>query len=344
MVHQSDLGIYVGVDTHRDTHHVAVLDAVGRELADRQFPTSQAGYRGLIDWVEAFGQVQIAAVEGTSSYGAGLKQAMRVSGWTVRETTPGDKADRRRRGKTDTADAFTAARAALSGRASAEPKNGDGPAEMARILQVNRQLLVSQQTQMMNQIKGLLVTAPAPLRDQLRGMSNLMLARRLATMVAGTDTDPVTAVTMQVLSHSADRWLELREHTTLLAKQIASLLTQHAPTLMAIQGVGPDVAARLLAAVGDNPERIRSESALAHLFGVAPIPASSGNTHRYRLDRGGNRSANCAVHRIALVRMAHDPHTRAYVTKCLARGKTKKDAIRLLKRAIIRELYPALTQ
>lgn len=344
MDQESNSGIFVGVDTHRDLHHVGVLDQAGQEVADRAFAATQAGYGELIVWVESLGRVQIAAVEGTSSYGAGLTRALRARGWVIRETTPGDKADRRRRGKTDRSDAFTAARAAMSGRAAAEPKNGDGPAEVVRILQVNRQLLVSQQTQLMNQIKGLLVTAPTPLRDELRGLTPLKLIRHLASLEANDSDGSLTAVTIQVLAQNACRWLELRDQTTMLTRQTRRLLNQHAPALMTIHGVGPDVGARLLAAVGDNPSRIRNEASMAHLFGVAPIPASSGLTHRHRIDRAGNRSANCALYRIALVRMSRDQRTRDYVNKCLARGKTNKDAIRLLKRAIIRELYPVLTQ
>jgi hypothetical protein len=341
---ESRIDIYVGIDTHADTHHVGVLDEFGREIADRAFAATTTGYRQLIDWVGSLGDVQIAAVEGTSSYGAGLTRALLADGWPVRETTPGDKADRRLRGKTDAADAFTAARAALSGRASAAPKTGTGPAEILRVLQVNRQMLVCQQTQIMNQIKALLVTAPAELREHLRGLTRLQLARQLLTLQPSDAHDPITAVTIEVLADNAARWLDLRQHNAALAKQIRTLVQHHAPDLIAITGVGPDVAARLLAAVGDNPSRIGSEAAMAHLFGVAPIPASSGQTNRHRLDRGGNRSANCAVYRIALVRMAHDPRTRDYITRCTERGKTKKDAIRLLKRAIVRELYPALTQ
>lgn len=343
MLQPASSGIYVGVDTHAETHHVAVLDEFARPLADRKFPATQAGYDRLVDWAESFGQVQIAAVEGTNSYGAGLKRVLLAAGWQVRETTPGDKADRRLRGKTDAADAFTAARAALSGRASAWAKSGDGPAELVRILQVNRTMLVGQQTQLINQIKSLLITAPEELRDQLRGLTNVRMAQHLAQTRPPTDRS-LTTLTIEVLADNARRWLDLRERARALAKQTQTLLVEHAPDLIAIHDVGPDVAARLLAAVGDNGDRIRSEAALAHLFGVAPIPASSGRTNRHRIDRGGNRSANCAVHRIALVRMAHDPRTRDYVTRCLARGKTKKDAIRLLKRAIIRELYPALTK
>lgn len=336
--------VWVGVDTHRDRHHVAVLDSVGRELGDRSFAATAAGYAQLQQWVTNFGPVACAAIEGTGSYGAGLCRALTSAGWQVRDTVPGDKADRRRRGKTDTTDAYTAARAALSGQATAIPKSANHTAEAIRVLHVHRRMLVDQQTQLMNQLKSFLVTAPAPLREQFTGLTQVQLARTLAGRHPAATDDQVTTITLQVLADTATRWLDHRAQAAALATQLHTLLQAAAPALMAMHGVGPDVAARLLAAVGDNPTRIRSEAAMAHLFGIAPIEASSGNRHTHRLDRGGNRSANCAVHRIALVRMSRDPRTRDYITRCTHRGKTKRDAIRLLKRAIIRELYPALTQ
>ncbi|WP_460854193.1 IS110 family transposase, partial [Nocardioides montaniterrae] len=154
MSDRSRTGIYVGVDTHLLVHHVAAIDQAGRPVDDRAFPADAAGYNAVVAWAEALGTVRVAAVEGTNSYGAGLKRVLHAAGWRLQETTPGDKVDRRLNGKSDAADAYTAARAALSGRASAIPKRDDGTAEIVRILQVNRQMLVTQQTQTINQIKA----------------------------------------------------------------------------------------------------------------------------------------------------------------------------------------------
>jgi transposase len=332
--------VFVGVDTHRDTHHAAVIDYLGRELADRSFSATPVGYQQLAAWVTQFGPVERAAIEGTSSYGAALTRFLQDQGWQVVETSPGDKVDRRRRGKTDAADAFTAARAALTGRAAAVPKTTTGPVEAIRLLRETRRLLVREQTQTMNQIRAFQVTAPGQLREQLRRPTAFRLVQAILEHPAGGDL--VTGTLIEVLQIQARRWIELREQSRLLAKRLQALLEEAAPELLARPGIGPDTAATLLVAAGQNTHRIGSEAALAHLFGIAPVPASSGKTSRHRLDRGGNREGNAAIHRIALVRMRHDPRTADYIGRTMARGKTKREAIRLLKRHLVREIHPVL--
>jgi transposase len=333
--------VFAGVDTHADFHHAAIIDDLGRELADRRFPATMAGFTQLIEFLTGAGEVVRIAVEGTNSYGAGLTRRLLEHGFTVLETTPGDKADRRLRGKTDAADAYTAARAAASGRASATPKDSTGDVEAIRVLQVTRRLAVRQQTQLMNQIKALLVTAPIGVRERFAHRSRLQLARALAaTRLVGADS--VQEALLSALKIDARRWLELRQTQTQLTSQIRALVQRTASELIEVPGVGPDTAAALLIATGQNAHRVTSEAALARLFGIAPIQASSGRTLRHRLDRGGNRQGNAAVHRIALVRLAHEPRTKDYLTRCLSRGKTKREAMRLLKRHLVRELYPVL--
>jgi transposase len=341
MMTNADLDVFGGIDTHADFHHAAVIDRTGRQLADRRFPATGAGFAELIRFLQAAGEVITVAVEGTNSYGAGLTRALLEHGFTVVETTPGDKSDRRLRGKTDSADAYTAARAAASGRATAVPKRSTGEVEAIRVLHVTRRLTVRQQTQLMNQIRGLLVTAPTELRERFRQPSQLQLTRALAaTRLVGAD--PVSLALLTALKLNARRWLELRDTAADLTRHIRTLIQQTAPALTEVPGVGPDTAAALLIATGQNTTRVRSEAALAHLFGIAPVPASSGRTTRHRLDRGGNRQGNAAIHRVALVRLAHDPATRDYLTRCITRGKTKSEALRLLKRHLVRELYPVL--
>ena len=341
MIANTDLGVFVGVDTHADFHHAAVIDSLGRELGDLRFPATTAGFAQLVEFVNTAGVVLGAAVEGTNSYGAGLARVLLEQGWSVLETTPGDKAERRLRGKTDAADAYVAARAAASGRASAIPKDSTGAVEAIRILQVTRRLTVRQQTQLMNQIKGLLVTAPAGLRERFQHRSRLQLARSLATTRA-TGKEEVETVLLVALKLTARRWIELRDTAKQLTTQINTLVDRVAPTLVQVPGIGPDTAAGLLIAAGQNTTRVRSEAALAHLFGIAPIQASSGHTTRHRLDRGGNRQGNAAIHRVALVRLSHDTETKDYIARCIGRGKTKREAMRLLKRHIVREIYPIL--
>ena len=333
--------VFAGVDTHRDRHHAAVIDGLGRELGHQAFPATPEGYQQLADWVEQFGHPERTAVEGTASYGAALTRALQERGWLVRETSPGDKSDRRRRGKTDAADAFTAARAAASGRASAVPKDSTGPVEAIRVLRESRRLIVRQQTQTMNQIRSFLVTAPAELRERLRHSTAFRLAQALSQLEV-PDADVVTRALSRVLAANARRWLELRGQARELNNELQALLEQIAQPLLEIPAVGPDTAAALLIAAGQNSDRIRTEAAMAHLFGISPVPASSGNTSRMRCDRGGNRDGNAAIHRIALGRLRRDPRTVDYLNRTLARGKTKKAAIRLLKRHLVREIHPVL--
>ena len=147
---------------------------------------------------------------------------------------------------------------------------------------------------------------------------------------------------MSTLRELGRRALFLREQKMRLNAQMRPLIREVAPSLLEVHGVGFDVAAKLLIAAGDNPHRIRSEAAWAHLCGVAPIPASSGKVQRHRLNRGGNRQANSALYRIVLVRMASDDRTKAYVAKRTADGKTIGEIIRILKRYVAREIYPHL--
>lgn len=331
--------VFVGIDTHASTHHVAVLDSRGRELADRAFAVNAAGYQEVVGFINGLGQPARIAVEGTASYGAGLTRVLVAVGWPVVETTPQDRAERRRVGKTDRNDAIMAARAALSGRAQAIPKDTTGITEAIRVLHVLRRGIVRQQTQTMNQIRQLLITAPTDVRDMVPVGTQLQLARALQQITATADSSRITAILIPALAAAAARWIALRTEAQHLQHQLTELLHHAAPRLMALDGIGSDTAARILIAIGDNRTRIKSEAALAHLFGIAPIPASSGRSTRHRLDRGGNRQGNAAIHRIALVRLAHRQDTREYITRCTARGKTHREAIRLLKRHLVREIY-----
>jgi hypothetical protein len=250
-----------------------------------------------------------------------------------------DRQDRRRRGKSDRFDAYSAARAVLSGRATTVVKDRAGEVEAARLLRTTRQLLVKQRTETINQLHSILVTAPEPVRAKVTGVTGKRLARACLRLRDRATDDLVTATVKDMLRSLGRRYLHLDEETTRIKRALTEVVTAYAPELVAVRGVGPDVAATLLAAAGQNTNRIHSEAALAHLAGAAPIPASSGKTTRHRLNRGGNRQANAALHRIALVRIRSHQPTRDYVAKCLARGKSKQDAIRLLKRYIAREIY-----
>ena len=332
-----------GVDTHGLTHHAAVIDPLGRHLADREFPATVRGYRDLLDWMRSHGELTAVGVEGTGAYGAELARVLTAAGVTVVDVDRPDRKVRRLRGKSDPIDAYAAATAVASGRATGVPKSRDGVVEAMRVLRVARRSAVKARTQTMNQVRGLLVSAPAVLREQVAGLSRTALIRTLTRLRPGSDLSTPTAATKAVLRRLARRHQALDEEITELDTEIGPLVRQAAPELLALFGVGPETAGQLLASAGDNPERMRSEGAFAQLAGVAPIPASSGRTHRHRLNRGGDRAANNALHTIVLVRMRYDERTRAYVTRRTKEGLSKKDITRCLKRFVAREVYRALT-
>ncbi|MEO6309106.1 MAG: IS110 family transposase [Leifsonia sp.] len=334
--------IILGVDTHKHFHHGAVVTVLGEKVADRRFDATPAGYEQLIGWTLSFGTVLRAGVEGTGSYGAGLTGRLRRHGIDVIDVIAPDKQERRLHGKTDQLDAYSAARAVLSQRARTIPKTRDGDVEALRVLQTTRRLLVKQRTGTMNQIKGLLVSAPEALRVRLTGLTGKKLALACQKLRDRRTDDTVTTATVDMLRSLGRRYLESKTEADRIEKTMKGLVESYAPELLELHGIGPDVAAALLVVTGENVDRLTSESALAHLAGTAPIPASSGKTNRYRLNRGGNRHGNAAFHRIVLVRMKTHQPTRDYVAKTLARGKTKRDAMRLLKRYLAREIYPIL--
>jgi len=335
-------GVVCGIDTHADLHVAAVVDSTGRILAIAQFEAVKAGYARLAARLFGFGPVSAAGVEGTSSYGKGLASHLRGEGIDVVEVIRPNRQRRRLNGKSDPADAVAAARAVLSGEASAVPKTGDGPVEAIRALSIVRSSAIKARTQAANQIRDLIRTGPDHLRDRLHILTtsqrvdvcaHLRITDRLTTADRGTRT---------ALRMLARRHQTLTKEITELTRQLDELVTGTAPTLCALKGVGPDVAAKLLIAAGDNPHRLHNEAAFAALCGVSPLDASSGKHQRHRLNRGGNRQANNALWTITLVRMSSDPRTRAYVERRTKEGLTKTEIVRCLKRYIARETHHAI--
>jgi transposase len=331
--------VFGGVDSHADTLHVAVISDNGGHLADAEFTTTTAGYAAALAFLNAHGRVIVIGVEGTSSYGAGFTRAAHAHGQQVVEVNRPDRAERRRVGKSDPIDAYAAARAALSGRASSAPK--DDTVAGIRALHNAARSAVKARTAALNQIGQLLITAPESIRAKfgpLKGADRTDALARLRP--AG---DPVHVAVLTALKSLARRAKELTCEHESLTRAIDAEVTAHNPGLRAAYGVGPDTAAQLLVTAGGNPERMRTEASFAALCGAAPVPASSGRTNRHRLSRGGDRAANAALYRIAPVRMSSDARTRAYVAQQTTSGRTKKEIIRLLKRAIAREMFRCLT-
>ncbi len=333
--------VVVGVDTHRDFHVAVVIDARGALLGSRTFPSTGAGYVGLVEWVRTFGGVDRAGVECTGSYGSALARHLTAESIAVIEVNRTDRSTRRRRGKSDTVDAEAAARAVLGGYAQARAKSADGRVEMLRTFKLAKDSAVKSRTQAINQLKAVLVTAPPDLRESLTGLGTTRLVQRCARLVPGPERG-VLAAAKHTLRSLARRIQQLTVEIDDLQSQIRSVVTEHRPELLDSYGLGPDTAATLLITVGDNPDRIHSEASFASLCGIAPVEASSGNTSRRRLSRGGDRRANTALYFIALSRMRWDPRTKSYLQRRISEGKTRREALRCVKRYIARELYPLL--
>jgi transposase len=330
-----------GVDTHADMHVAAALDPIGGLLGVAEFPATPAGYTGLLGWLGGFGTVHLVGVEGTGSYGAGLARHIAAAGVRVVEVDRCDRQDRRRQGKSDPLDAVSAARAALSGRALGAPKGRDGPVEAIRALMVTKRSARSERTQTINQARALILTGPDELRTRFARHTPAALVAELASLRprAGDVPGYATRIALRELARRAEF---LDGQLARLDELIVPLVTTHAPGLLALYGIGPDTAAMLLVAAGDQPARLRSEAAWAHLCAVAPIPASSGKVSRHRLNPGGDRNANHALWRIVITRMSSHPATRAYVDRRSKEGLSKKEIIRCLKRYVAREVYPHL--
>jgi transposase len=291
-------------------------------------------------WLAGFGELVRVGVEGTGAYGAGLARHLRGQGLVVIEVDRPNRQERRRNGKSDELDAIEAARAALSGRASGIAKTADGDVEAIRVLLVARRSARDVRIKYLNQIRHLGFTGPDELRERLRGVPPDQLARTAASLRPGAGI--VMHATKLAIRTLGRRVLDLETDAQHLDRLIDELVRRTAPSLLDVYGVGTHTAAILLVAAGDNPDRLRSEAAFAHLCGVAPLPASSGKVTRHRLNPGGNRQANHALWRIVFTRMSGDERTRKYVARRLGEGLTTREVMRVLKRYVARELYPHL--
>ena len=333
-------GVTGGVDTHLDVHVAAAFDPLGGVLGTERFETNSAGYRALLAWLESFGDMTKIGIEGTGSYGSGLTRYLRRVGVEVIEVDRPNREERRRSGKSDPLDAVEAARAALGGRATGKPKSRDGTVEAIRVLVVAKRSARQARTKALIQMRHLGYTAPEQLRCRLKGLSVPALVAEGSRLRPTRSPDPVTAATKASLSSLAHRIQTLDDELAELDTRIEALLVATVPELLEVFGVGPDTAAALVMAAGDNSDRLHSEGAWAHLCGVAPVPAGSGKTNgKVKAHDGGDRQANSALWRIIMVRIAHDPETQLYFERRVKEGKTKAEVIRILKRYVARELY-----
>lgn len=311
--------------TRTPTTSLSLQAGTGIRLGDLKVAATPAGYERLLGFVASFGVITLIGIEGTNSYGAGLARFLTGAGVAIREVIRPKRAQRRR-GKSDPIDAYAAAQQTL-----AEPdklpiaKTSDGPVEQIRVLMAVRRSAMKARIAAHRQITSLLITAPDPIRTRYTDLDRDRLIDTLAATRLGPAIDTITTTTGHALRRLARRHQTLTEEITDIDAELSTLTTQAAPTMLATNGFGVITTATLLIAAGDNPDRLRTEASFAALCGTAPIPASSGQTTRHRLNRGGDRQGNWALHQIALVRLSTDPRTKTYAAKLRTTGQSKKD-------------------
>lgn len=336
--------VTVGVDTHSDNHVAAALDPLGRLLGTGSFPASGAGYRDLAQWARAFGPIDVAGIEGSGSWGAGLTRHLTKVGVECREVNHPNRQHRRRHGKSDTADAIAAARSVQAGQSTGIPRGNIGLIEALRVNRITHRSAIKARTQAINEIRSIITTAPTALHDTLHGLSITALIQRCANLRPTSKLD-ATNTTKAELRQLARRVQYLDDEIAETRTRREHLVNAAAPPqLLAEHGIGHSTAADLLITLGDNPTRVTSEASFAALCGVSPVDASSGRQQRHRLNRGGDRQANQALWTITIVRLSSHQPTRDYMTRQLTRGKTKKETIRQIKRYLARHIWRLLQQ
>ena len=335
------LDYIVGVDPHRDSHALAVVHVVsGAVVLESTVVANGDGYAQALELVEWHASGRRAfAVEGTGSYGAGLTRFLTGRGERVCEVGR-LRRERRSGGKTDALDAVRAARSVLTQERPATPRAG-GERQALQALVAAREGAVNGRRAGLCQLRDLLITAPEPLRSELRPLTRARLLQRLAATRPHGRQDAELRGSLLALRSVARRIVQLTVEERELAREIETLTRKLAPQLLDQPGVGPHAAAQLVLS-WSHQGRITSEAAFARLAGAAPIPASSGQTIRYRLDRSGDRKLNRALHMILVTRKRTHPATIAYIERRMQEGKTRREANRCLKRYLARSLYRLL--
>jgi transposase len=326
--------VVIGVDTHRDTHALAlVASPSGVLLAETEIEANGAGYGAALALAKAQAPGHRRwAIEGTSSYGAGLARFLSARGELVLEVERPQR-NERVHGKSDALDALRAARALLAQKRPLRPRAAGERAALQALL-ATRESAVAARAAALCQLRAVIVAAPEGLRGRLRTLTRTALLRRCAAL-GGSDG---IALALRAL---ARRVQALDREARTLAREIETIVERLAPTLLNQPGIGPVTAAQLLAS-WSHPGRLASEAAFARLAGAAPIPASTGKLVRYRLDRGGDRKLNRALHAIVVSRRKHHAETIAYIERRQREGKSVREAIRCLKRYLARSLFRLL--
>lgn len=333
--------VVIGVDTHKDTHTAAVLDTrTGGVLARVTVTTDPDGYAELVALAEQHSGLRAWALEGSGGYGAGLARHLTDAGELVVELDRPQRPARRAGAKSDPIDAERAARDALARTRLAQPKTGPERAALQARLTARRAAVEASATTQ-RQLHAMVITAPEVMRARFRGQSTRAMLTTATRLRPTTSTDVEVFTYLTVLRDLARRVRFLETEAAEHEKAIRTVVRSWRPDLLQLTGVGPIVAATVLTA-WSHPGRCRNDAAFAMLAGAAPIPASSGKTVRYRLNRSGDRQLNRALHTIVLTRLQHDQTTRAYAERRRTEGKTDREIKRCLKRYVSRELYRRL--
>ena len=330
--------VVIGVDTHKESHSAALVDAWGRIQKSTSVSANGRGYQQLLGWAARQSPQRIWVIEGTGSYGAGLASYLGQQGEVVFEGDRPRRPARGASGKSDALDAIQVAREALARSRHALPRCR-GEREMMRILLSAREGAVHAHTQGVNQLQALVTTAPERLRGRLRDLRGEQLVKACLALRSGGD--PETALTAATLRSVARRLRGLSQEAATYERQLTTLVQRVAPRLLAEPGVGTLTGAQILVS-WSHAGRLRSEAAFAALAGTTPIPASSGKVQRHRLNRFGDRRLNRALHTIVLSRSHWDSETQAYIKRRTAEGMSGREIRRCLKRYLARRLFRLL--
>jgi transposase len=336
-------GVIGGVDTHKDLHIAAVVTTEGDVLGTQAFSTTRAGYRAMLRWFRSHGDVLRVGVEQTGSFGAELTRHLSLAGVPVLEVTGPEPKQRRAKGKDDELDAIAAARAAQSGQRVQVAKDRSGAVEALRVLRTTRSTAVKCRRATLQQLRNTILAAPDEVREPLRYLTRMQLIRTCAgsrpDAMAWRDAAVATRIALKAL---ARRILDLNDEIAGLDAMIKPLVAELGPRLVELEGVGTENAGAFIVAAGDNPDRLKSEASFAMMCGASPIPASSGKTQRHRLNRGGNRQLNSALHMVVVCRMRTNERTKNYIARRTREGLSKRETIRCLKRYVAREIFHAM--
>ena len=333
----------IGIDPHKQTHSGVAVDPLGVQIAQRTVAARRDGFGQLLEWGRKLDSARVWVLEDVRHVSGGLERFLIDRGETVVRLPPRLMADARQavreRGKSDPIDALAIARAALREGVETLPTARLAGAELEiRLLALHRERLVDTRTRLINELRWQLHDLwpewEIPKRVLIHPGWQTKIARRLSRAAA--------TVQVRIARDMIARVRELTRTITELYEQLAGLVKQVAPQLLAEKGLGVLIAAKLIGEIA-GVDRFTSDAQLARISGCAPIPVSSGRTDRHRLDPGGNRQLNHAFHMLALTKILHDPRTAVYLAKQRGNGKSTREAIRSLKRHLVRRVYHLLS-